>query len=368
MTIHIDDRPDYGAFTYRFRGFSNQTTKHYFRHYSRRLVERIRKVKDDDYCNGNMTRHQIVLNLFEKFKQTYNEKARNLALMHYVENSHNTESKFHWLDNDIYEFLKNGNENGFFENTVIFLFSDHGPRFNVKGKSSQHHLEERFPFFSIYIPSSFKDMFPEKYANFLLNKNLLSSPFDIYATVRDLTCLDSPEQKNKNEKNRSISLFDRISPYRNCEDIGISQHYCTCIEPWQPIDIKSKKVLDAVQFTIESMNTLTNNFRHLCMKLQLDVIFLSEILDKNGKNILKIEFKTRPNKGIYETIVYESDEKAFEFHSRKFSIRSRHDISRIDAYGDQPRCLLNVGTDQNLNLDLRKFCYCFNFKRKGKFW
>jgi hypothetical protein len=304
------------------------------------------------------------MNLFLDFKRIYKNKANNLGIMHYVENSHNHREMFNWLDDDIYEFLKNGNENGLFDNTVIFLFSDHGPRFNVKGKSSQHHLEERLPFFSIYIPDSYKDTYPDKYANFLSNKNLLTSPFDIYATVRDLTCLDSSVQKNKNDRYRSISLFDRISPYRNCEDIGISQHYCTCIEPWQHIDINDKQVVDAVQFTIESMNTLTNNFRHLCMKLKLNVIFLSEILVKNGKKILKIEFKTKPNNGIYETIVYESFEDKFEFRSKELSIRSRHDISRIDAYGDQPRCLLHVPTDSNLNLDLRKFCYCLKLNKK----
>ena len=53
MTIHNDGKPSFGAFTYRLRGFHNQTTKHYFRHYQRRLQDRIRRMKEDDFCNGD---------------------------------------------------------------------------------------------------------------------------------------------------------------------------------------------------------------------------------------------------------------------------------------------------------------------------
>jgi len=53
----------------------------------------------------------------------------------------------------------------------------------------------------------------------------------------------------------------------------------------------------------------------------------------------------------------ESAEKKFEFHSTELSIRSRHDLSRIDAYGDQPKCLSSIVSNALLNLNIRKFCF-----------
>jgi hypothetical protein len=69
-----------------------------------------------------------------------------------------------------------------------------------------------------------------KYKNLKKNAHLLTTAFDIHATIRDLTCVESKETlSNKmNDLARSISLLKKISPERNCDHIGISEHFCTC--------------------------------------------------------------------------------------------------------------------------------------------
>lgn len=174
----------------------------------------------DDYCIGDTKRHKAVLNILHDFKKIYNNKKFNIGFMHYVENSHDTNNRFDWVDDDLYDLLSTGNSEGLFNNTVIFLYSDHGRRFNDK-RMPQQYLEERLPFFSVYIPEHFKKSYPKKYENFKINTNRLTSPFDIYQTVRDLTCISGKNNINdESNKNRSISLFDKISIYRNCDDIG----------------------------------------------------------------------------------------------------------------------------------------------------
>ena len=47
-------------------------------------------------------------------------------------------------------------------------------------------LEERNPFFSIYLPKQFQTRFSEQYKNFKSNLNTLVTPFDIHETMVDL--------------------------------------------------------------------------------------------------------------------------------------------------------------------------------------
>lgn len=360
MSIQLDDWPHIGAFTYRMRGFLNHTTKHYLKHYQLRLWQKVSKFyfsKNqhlDDFCNGDTKRHKILMNLLTDFKQIYNNKSLNLAIMHHVENTHDSSKRLNWLDQDLYEFLSNGHQNGLFNNTAIFLFSDHGPRFNDK-RSKQRYLEERLPFFSIYLPKSFQQTYPNKIKNLILNKNILTSPFDIYATLKDLTCLNQIK-----ETKRSISLFNRISKFRTCEEIGIPDHYCSCAQPWKSQDNNSSLIKEIALFSLQSINKLTSTVRHLCQELTLKEIISAEWLEKSNRNSMyKIEFIVMPSNGVYEVLVYERKREHFEFNSEKFSIKSRNDISRIDAYGSQPSCVAKFGNNPGQLLDLRKFCFCY---------
>lgn len=317
----------------------------------------MRDQKLDDFCIGAKKRHKVILDLLNDFKRIYQNKKANIAIMHYVENSHNSNKKFNWLDDELFEFLSTGHANNLFTNTAIFLYSDHGTRFNEKPSESRY-IEERMPFVSLYLPPEYKQAYPDKYAYLRGNLNRLTSPFDIYATVRDLTCLDSGQKVTHPKlRRRNISLLSEISPKRSCEDIGIPDHYCVCIKPWQLIN--STIVQSIIQFTINSINKLTSSARGLCHTLGLKKVITAELLDKPyGDQLYRISFVTNPNQGIYETIVYSGLRNNFEFKSANFSIKSRHEISRIDAYGEQPHCVANFANNPAHMLDLRKFCYC----------
>jgi hypothetical protein len=338
ISMHLEDWPHVGAFNYRMKGFSNQTCHHYYKHYQMRLEafknEKKFNKKNDDFCIGAKKRHKVLIDLMTQFKIEYNKIANNLIIMHYVENSHNTNERFNWVDDDLYSFLNNGYNEGLFDNTAIFLYSDHGARFANKRSSKDRYLEERLPFFAIYLPEEYKINNPNKFNNLKINTNLLTSPFDIYATVRDLTCLQTIN-KNKNNLERSISLLEEISPKRNCENIGISEHFCTCLQDWHAVDLKNQLIKDAAFFSVAKMNEILAPASNLCHNLVLSEILSAEKLLKNKQTQIKIQFITYPNWGVYETLVFNSQIDNFEFKSSNFSIRSRNDISRINSYGEK---------------------------------
>ncbi len=363
VSMYLDDWPHVSAFSYRMKGFLNHKPHYYYKHYQLALWQRIGnnylkyKARNDDFCIGSKRRHTILLDLIKEFKSEYKNKMNNIVFMHYVENSHDTNERFNWVDNDLYSFLNNGYNEGLFDNTAIFLYSDHGARFSDKRSSNNGYLEERLPFFAVYLPDKYKHNNPKKYKNLKLNTNLLTSPFDIYATVRDLTCLD-PVNKKYDHFERSISLLNKISPQRNCDHLGISEHFCTCVQDWSQQKLTDASIVNATKFSIKIINEMTNKVRHLCAELYLKQIITAESLIKQKNNLLKIQFITLPNKGVYEVLLINGLVPEHEFKSNEFSIRSKNDISRIDAYGEQPKCVANFSKNPAQLLDLRKFCYC----------
>lgn len=111
-------------------------------------------------------------------------------------------------DNDIYEFLKTLNESGALENTILIVMADHGHRFAEIRNTIQGKQEERLPFFSFSFPQTFKTHFKAAYENFKDNINTLTTPFDIYTTLKNI--LDLTEVGEADISERSVSLFSKV--------------------------------------------------------------------------------------------------------------------------------------------------------------
>lgn len=365
MSFHMEDWPQVSAFTYRLRGMSNRTAHHYMRAYQLGLWNRVSGAyfsRMDDFCVGSMKRHKKALNLIDEFIDTYTtttkRRAKNhIAIMHYIENSHDGNDRANYLDDDLKNFLQQGFLKGKFNRTAILLYSDHGSRFSVERLTKQGDLEERMPFFSIYLPDEYIRQNPHKYTNLANNAQQLVTAFDIHATVRDLTCLD----KTPNESNplRSMSLLRPIPANRSCADIGISMHYCICELDWQPLDVKHDFSLRAFKFVLDYINNqLLGVVKNYCRRLDIYKKNKIEYVKvQREQTYLRLKFMTIPNSATYEAVIkLDKDDK--------FSISSAASISRTNPYGNQPRCLEFIRDRVNLTVDLRKFCLCKNFRKR----
>ena len=99
-------------------------------------------------------------------------------------------------------------------------------------------------------------------------------------------------------------------------------------------------------------------FRSLCCELELLKMISADALNKSNYQLIKLQFITYPNKAIYEAIVTDTFIKDYEFRTEEFSLKSKSEISRIDAYDKQPSCVSDFAKNSIGNLDLRKFCFC----------
>jgi phosphoglycerol transferase MdoB-like AlkP superfamily enzyme len=85
------------------------------------------------------------------------------------EMSHDYLERLFWIDYDLKYFFQNLVQQNLLDNTILIFCGDHGHR--------QHHLrltrvgsfEVKLPFFSMLIPQSFKEDFPQAIRN--LEKN-----------------------------------------------------------------------------------------------------------------------------------------------------------------------------------------------------
>lgn len=186
------------------------------------------------------------------------------------------------------------------------------------------------------------------------NKDKLLSPFDIHATIRDLTCLkNSVSNENEHRKyKRSISLLDDIPSERTCNDIGISQHFCSCVK-WINMDIENELSQLASIHTIDYINSLTKPFKNCALQTLKKIYSVSFLLVDNQFKF-RIKILTAPNDAIYEAQLQFSHSLFPFFDNKKFSIDSPNHISRLNRYGSQAICTEKFDSP----IDLRKFCYC----------
>ncbi|RUS70180.1 hypothetical protein EGW08_022053 [Elysia chlorotica] len=114
------------------------------------------------------------------------------------------------------------------ENTVIVWFSDHGPRFGPIRETYHGRIETSTPYLFFVFPPWFRGKYPELMRTLEINRNRLSSHFDVHETLKDLMFLKIGPRKPGTLKERAISLFREIPKERTCAQAGIPGEFCVC--------------------------------------------------------------------------------------------------------------------------------------------
>ena len=342
----------------------------------------------DKQCIGQRTNLKFYFDYIQQFAKAYH-KTGFFGFNFFAEYSHDVDRRIlSKIDLEFYNFLKEYKRNtDLYGNTILVIFSDHGPRYTYLRKSVYGLLNERNAFFSIYFPKSFQDKYPTEFKNFKSNTDKLVSPMDIHRTFMDLIDLETGKKQVKIKEwfkrdKRSMSLFDKIQSSRTCEQAGISAHWCACLKRTR-LNLNNKKNFKISQllgnFFINFLNNelLVNNLDEceiLKVKKIEKIYLLDTYIDSKHKSGLQvdprllqapaiekdyrkyyIQLETSPNNGTFEsTIIGEVDLNRDVFN---FQI-NKNEISRINKYKSDPHCIYDRYPD------LRKFCYCKNKKFK----
>lgn len=323
------------------------------------------------HCVHSKPQHQIHFDYIKSFLEAYSQQPK-FGLFFMTDISHNNLNNVYKCASDFVTVLKDLHEGNALNDTLLIVMSDHGARVGEARATFQGKLEERLPLMAITLPSWFSQQHPDLIHNLEENSNIATSPFDLYATFRHL--LSYPQ--GPSNLTRGESLFSKINQTRDCESAGIAEHYCPCVQ-WKAIDVSADHALRAAQGVVDHVNNLTASDHlglSLCSRLQLQEILsahqkipnikVAQYLgssDIHGRKpmfsiegtridtcLYQIQLRTLPGNGLFEASV--------SFDGSNYRVSG--EISRINLYGEQPKCILEKSPH------LRKYCLCKDYNEE----
>ena len=369
VTAHAEDMALVGTFQYRMLGFKEQPTDHNMRTFYL-AAERMYK-HNPPLCLGSKPRHRNFMQWFRDLFRTYKAYPKFFFGFH-SEMSHDYNNKVQALDDDLVAFLRDLDNDGHLDSSLLILMADHGARYNHIRATAQGKLEERMPYFSFRFPLWFREKHPDIVRNMEINSKRLTTPFDVHETFREL--LDYTGSGMADISRRGVSLFKEIPKERTCSQAGITPHWCACLE-WHHVDVTDPVVMEAARSAVQTINRYTKSKRTKCAELSLFKIVHSSRYVPNSQDIsaeqkllsykhsnrldgatptspsppavqlYQVSFQTEPGRGHFEVTC------SRDVTSGAFSVSAK-DISRINKYGSQPACI------EDSLPHLRPYCYC----------
>jgi len=351
VTSYLEDETQLGAFTIRLKGFSNTPTDHSLAQFWRGLW-----LHSSNPCHTGMwdwaRQLEYLLDLLDKYSDV------PVFFFAFSKITHvQCLSELRRFDGLLRNYMEELFRKKNFENTLFFLFGDHGARYGSFRKTIQGKIEERLPGMFIKIPDWLSAQQPEIAENLRNNQNRLTTPYDLHATLWHAIEYPSIPSFYPHQK----SLFTPISPLRRCEHAKIDSHWCTC-KTKTLIDI-DRTVVRGGELLVEELNsrieadgagkcaklTLLNVLQAEASRYSQEMVTFVMSADKDGRRPkygeglrveYEIQFEVFPGGGILEgDFVVENGTQ----------IRIGKHFSRVNAYGEQ-KC--------DPVPHIREFCAC----------
>ncbi|EDV94062.1 GH25085 [Drosophila grimshawi] len=351
-----------GIFVMDLPGFKHKPVNYYLRPLLLGISRVLRTYKrfGYDYCIGRRLSLAYVYDFCAQFTARFVEELDQptFALFWSCTFTHDYYFGASSLDAKFVEYLRLMERHRLFERSIVILMSDHGARFGDLSELSDSFLEERLPMLHVYLPPWFRDTYP-KYAEALqLNRNRLSSNYDLHNTLRHILRLNAstPEQLPLMATcPGSQSLLHPLPVERSCQDACIGEHWCTCNEFInQALDGDIYLLGKQIVYHINRWMVL-NGFNKFCQRILLQDMENAEkkvLFEENGKETIygnigtyRLRFRTHPAGGKFQTTLrFNRDLKTIE---NLFV----PDISRLNSYKNSSQCVNNKIA--------KKFCFCY---------
>ncbi|XP_022209459.2 uncharacterized protein LOC111065541 [Drosophila obscura] len=343
-TAYAEDWSSISTFDYLKMGFRTPPTDVYGRPMILALEKELTKrvIKNVPYCLGRRSAAEYIYDMAEQFTEVH--KDRKFFGMFWTNSfSHNDFSMPSAMDARMVKYMRTLDHNGIMNNTIVIFFSDHGSRFGVLRKLDSGFLEERLPVIYMRIPKWIRDKYPEFLHSLKANKNRLTSPYDIHATLKHILELDTPaEQLPRPEGCPTChSVFEAVSLSRNCSLAGIDDHWCGCVGFTVPAtDPMARTIAEQI---VEAINKFLTGLKgtQKCQTLKLAKI--SSLHRKGNSNTYLVGLSISPGDGFLEA--------SAQWNPKTETISTTvSSISRLDSYATQSQCVRAE--------EAKKFCVC----------
>lgn len=159
-------------------GFRQQPTDFYLRQYWLSLYETMSYNKypgnsNPKPCYFNKLLHFLSLEWLEKFLKIHHQTPDypTFGIMKMNEMSHDYLERLFWIDNDLHIFFQDLIARNLLDNTIVIFCGDHGHRQHALRLTRIGGFEVKLPFFSMLVPQTFRENFPEAVQNLEQNQD-----------------------------------------------------------------------------------------------------------------------------------------------------------------------------------------------------
>ncbi|KAH8380553.1 hypothetical protein KR009_011363 [Drosophila setifemur] len=356
VTAYGEDAVKINTFNYLKRGFKHPPVDYYLRPY----LSAAEKLLDNTivmglpHCLGYETASEHVYDYALEFSRRFLNETY-FGFFWTNTHSHSDISQTSSMDDYMEAYLQKLVRQGTMDNSIVVFFSDHGLRFGPARITWSGHLEERLPAMFIWLPAHLRKSHPEFVRGLRINKNRLTTPYDLHLTMKHILSLsgrvDVEHLGPAPDCPQCQSLLHPVPLQRSCSDVGIEDHWCTCWA-YDSVSSSSKESLMLGRRVVSYLNTYVAEFRNgtyakLCAPLSLHNIqsaFRAQpnLLDAEDVRTYRLIFVTSPNKAWYEATVR---------HNRTDdSVSVTGSVSRLNAYNGEAECMKDFAA--------KKYCYC----------
>lgn len=223
--------------------------------------------------------------------------------------------------------------------TIVIYFSDTGLRFEENQVRNLYQnlktfwsivsyllqngfYEERSPFLAIRLPLKFQNDYPQFTENLKVNVNRLTTPYDLYATLRHIINLSTGKKLETKSLGCRMckSLFYKISMDRRCIDVHIPHDSCPC--SLEKLNGSEEVVQFAAQHSVEVLNQNLTKTKtgQKCAELNLfNVTSAYQQITSPWHIQYIIQFEVSPTLARFEALL-ERKMKTIVFESPQFEL------------------------------------------------
>lgn len=348
-TTYMEDLTKLGTFHYSGDGFREKPVDYWYFPYleAMRLLQLPKK--SSKFCFGNTPMYKVFIDILTRhLRSTDWIRRKQFFFAAFSDLSHDYVSDLERADDTLKEFLQTMYENGILNRTLFVLAGDHGPRFTSIRSTEAGFVEERVPFFGLWLPSWFRQLYPEADRSLKLNQHRLISLFDLHETLIDVMKQNYPASGRDYQPAgaRGLSLFRPVPLNRTCFDAGVPDRYCLCdgitIEALDhPLANRSAKLI------LNAAQNVTRKYRTQCVRLRVEkLIYFILVGQQDAEETLRVyfaAFRTAPLGAVFEgAVLYNSSDSTLRYQEGT--------LERINGFGVKGRCVPTV--------QLKKFCAC----------
>ncbi|XP_022821002.1 uncharacterized protein LOC111352639 [Spodoptera litura] len=359
-TALVEDTSKLGMFNQWKRGFQGSPTDYYlhpFIHETETLNKK-NSIKYKKYakvneilspCMGDKYYYEFLINYIRRLTTTLG-KSKLFGLFWETTMSHDNLNDPALMDKAYGQLINKMESTGYLNETILIFLSDHGMDTGNIVLTKQGQIEQRLPFVFILMPPSFRTQYKLAYHNLNVNKERLTTPFDLHETLVDLidmSAITKTEILKRNSgfytHNRGISLFLPIPKNRTCDMAGIRALWCACyndvnVEPNSPI------LMDAVSYFTNKTNEMLKSYPQ-CLKLIVDDIIIAKEMIPiytryNEWRDFNMVVRMAPGGGMFETIM--------RFYNNSWTIVDR--VKRLNFPDFGTMCIEDA--------TIKLFCFC----------